>query len=178
MEKFWKADPHQWGPGQTHLFHEDGTKTACGKLLASIPGKPVEAAEYTCRACAQAVITRENREKSERAWQARQEQYLAGQAARERNQAARERKWWSWYQAYLQSPEWKQRRAAVLERARHVCEGCGVRLATQAHHLTYAHVGNEPLFDLRAICDYCHDRLTEDDRKRRQAAASNGRGNY
>jgi hypothetical protein len=31
------------------------------------------------------------------------------------------------------------------------------------HHLTYAHVFNEFLFELMAVCDECHDRLHRED---------------
>lgn len=63
------------------------------------------------------------------------------------------------YDQYLQSPEWERKRAAVLKRANHVCEGCGTRRATQAHHLTYEHLYNEFLWELRAVCRECHERL-------------------
>jgi 5-methylcytosine-specific restriction endonuclease McrA len=44
-------------------------------------------------------------------------------------------------------------------------DGCQSR-ATQVHHLTYRHLGNEPLFELMAICRDCHEQLTEMDRSR------------
>ncbi|MDE2105272.1 MAG: hypothetical protein KGL39_49055 [Patescibacteria group bacterium] len=65
--------------------------------------------------------------------------------------------WWADYNAYLQTPEWKARRDLVLARAKGICEGCLKNKATQVHHLTYAHVGDELLFELVAICDICHD---------------------
>jgi 5-methylcytosine-specific restriction endonuclease McrA len=37
-----------------------------------------------------------------------------------------------------------------------------LKRATQVHHTTYKHVGNEFLWELRAICDECHDRFHED----------------
>lgn len=63
------------------------------------------------------------------------------------------------YWAYLQSPEWAKRRALVMERANGLCEGCRSAKATQVHHLTYAHVFEEFLFDLVALCARCHERL-------------------
>lgn len=72
-------------------------------------------------------------------------------------------KWWSGYNQYLKSPEWAARREKVLNRAGGMCEGCLERRATQVHHLTYKHVGREPLFDLVAICDECHDMVHEDE---------------
>jgi 5-methylcytosine-specific restriction endonuclease McrA len=46
-----------------------------------------------------------------------------------------------------------------LERDGHVCQACLSRKATQAHHLSYEFVGHEPLFELVAVCDKCHDHL-------------------
>lgn len=87
------------------------------------------------------------------------ESLLARQQAAE---AARGSAWWVWYNQYLASPEWKQKRAAVIRRAQGVCEGCGTGRASQVHHLTYKHVGNEFLFELVAVCDACHQRLHDD----------------
>ena len=67
--------------------------------------------------------------------------------------------WWRQYNAYLESPEWKARRAAVLERDRMLCQGCRKNRATQAHHLTYERQGKEMLFDLVAVCDECHEEI-------------------
>jgi 5-methylcytosine-specific restriction endonuclease McrA len=70
--------------------------------------------------------------------------------------------WWTWYNEYLTSPEWKRKREAVLRRAAGRCEGCGINTPAQIHHLTYKHVGNEFLFELAAVCVACHDRLHEE----------------
>lgn len=67
--------------------------------------------------------------------------------------------WWKAYNAYLETAHWRDIRRAVIERAGGKCEGCGRRPATQAHHLTYTHVGNEFLWELRAVCDSCHTRV-------------------
>lgn len=69
--------------------------------------------------------------------------------------------WWGKYQAYLRSPEWQIRRGKVLARSRGMCESCGDRPAREVHHLTYKHLGREPLWDLRAVCEPCHAYLTE-----------------
>lgn len=76
---------------------------------------------------------------------------------------SRDTEWDKWYQAYISSPEWKDKRSRVLERDNYQCKACERRKATQVHHLTYKHVGDEPLFDLVSVCDTCHDRLTEMD---------------
>ena len=65
---------------------------------------------------------------------------------------------WKKYDAYLETNEWKSKRQQVLERAHFVCEGCREQPATTVHHLTYAHVFDELLFELVALCAKCHDR--------------------
>jgi ribosomal protein S27AE len=75
--------------------------------------------------------------------------------------------WWAEYSAYLLTPEWRQRRERVLKRDNYQCQACLNAFATEVHHLNYDHVGNEPLFDLVAICKPCHDALTAMDRSRR-----------
>lgn len=64
-----------------------------------------------------------------------------------------------WYAAYLLSPKWKAIRDKVLVRDGHRCQGCLGARATQVHHLTYDHVGDELLFELIAVCDFCHERV-------------------
>lgn len=73
--------------------------------------------------------------------------------------AAKSAEWWDRYTAYLRTPAWQSRRAAVMARARGYCEGCGKAQATQVHHLTYAHVTEEFLWELVAVCEPCHDKV-------------------
>ena len=70
--------------------------------------------------------------------------------------------WWTWYRAYLESPEWRAQRQLVLQRANGTCEGCGTRRATQVHYTTYERAGAEMLWDLRAVCDDCHAKVHKD----------------
>lgn len=76
----------------------------------------------------------------------------------------RRRSWWQWYNSYLASPEWYARRLAVLKRDGNRCRAssagrtCNAN-ASQVHHLTYERVGREPLDDLVAVCDECHEKL-------------------
>lgn len=63
------------------------------------------------------------------------------------------------YAEYLNSEEWWQRRTRVLERSNGLCEGCRNDEATDVHHLTYAHAGDEFLFELVALCAPCHERI-------------------
>lgn len=83
-------------------------------------------------------------------------------AAQEAARFERDAAWQEWYAAYLRSPDWSAKRLAVMRRAASRCEGCLARPATQVHHLTYARVGREMLFDLVAVCDACHDQIHED----------------
>lgn len=64
------------------------------------------------------------------------------------------------YQRYLASREWAQRREAVRERSGGRCERCLTNTMQAVHHLTYANLGNEPLTDLVAICNPCHEYLS------------------
>lgn len=62
-----------------------------------------------------------------------------------------------WYNQYLLSSDWLDRRKKVLERAGGLCEGCRQAPANQVHHLTYKHVGRELLYELVALCSACHE---------------------
>lgn len=66
--------------------------------------------------------------------------------------------WQEWYQRYLRSWAWEEKRQQVFERADHRCEGCGENRATEVHHSSYKNVGYEFLFELIAICSECHAR--------------------
>lgn len=83
----------------------------------------------------------------------------AGAEYERRQKHERSSEWWARYSAYLETPQWKEKRARVLERDGYVCQACLRREATQAHHLTYERVFNEPAFDLIAVCDTCHRAL-------------------
>jgi 5-methylcytosine-specific restriction endonuclease McrA len=65
------------------------------------------------------------------------------------------------YQQYLRTPEWIAKRNLVLQREQRLCQGCRAAPATEAHHTTYVHIGEEFLFELVAVCRPCHDRFHE-----------------
>jgi hypothetical protein len=75
----------------------------------------------------------------------------------ERQQQRRD--WLTEHDAYLRTPQWRELRSRVLERAQHVCEGCGMHRATQVHHKTYDNWRAEFLFELVAVCTECHNRI-------------------
>lgn len=67
---------------------------------------------------------------------------------------------------YYASEKWRAKSAAVLARDR-ICQACRGRPAQEAHHLTYDHWRDEPLFDLVGVCHPCHEKITAMDRRRR-----------
>jgi hypothetical protein len=64
------------------------------------------------------------------------------------------------YKRYLASREWALKKEAVRKRSGGWCERCYVRTHESTHHLTYAHIGNEPLDDLLGVCNQCHEYLS------------------
>jgi hypothetical protein len=60
------------------------------------------------------------------------------------------------YEAYLRTPEWRQKRAKVIDRENGLCQGCRERRIEEVHHATYANLGNELLFQLIGLCSPCH----------------------
>lgn len=64
------------------------------------------------------------------------------------------------YKAYLASRDWALKKEAIRERSGDTCERCHVRPHQSTHHVTYEHIGNEPLEDLLAVCNPCHEYLS------------------
>ncbi len=58
--------------------------------------------------------------------------------------------------AYLSSPEWAAKRVEAFAQLGAFCAKCGALNALHVHHLTYAHLGDEPIEDLIVLCDVCH----------------------
>jgi 5-methylcytosine-specific restriction endonuclease McrA len=161
--RLWSADPHQYGPGKVHIVdNKEETKTLCGRFLSAIPGRRNDATQATCRVCLDAVIRRPEQERQRQEWERRR-------VETERQRSEENEQWQARYQVYLRSPVWAERRRKVLDRASGTCEGCLSARATEVHHVTYAHVGEEFLWELRAICRSCHERVTDLNRKVREA---------
>lgn len=122
-----------------------------------------------CLACGRAVgdaISRRDVPADVKPWDEELEAATCAAAAEMRPVLREEKrmKWWSWYAEYLKTAIWEDKRSRVLERDGHLCQACRRTRASECHHLTYRHVGDEPLFDLIAVCHRCHEKLTEQDR--------------
>jgi len=150
------------GPGPEHVC-DPGTRelrrmeTDGGsvqyKLQCTVCGKPGNAIAY-------AQITAAQRMAAPPYNRTLREQFYQEQADRRQQQRRTGTDaWLEWYTQYLQSDIWQGKRNLVFRRAGRVCEACGITMATNIHHLTYAHVGAEPLFDLAAVCQSCHDEI-------------------
>ena len=98
------------------------------------------------------------REATERRWKKFQDE-----------RANKDAEWWAHYSAYLKTPKWAAIRRAVIDRDQGLCQGCRKARATDAHHLSYAHVGDEFLFELISVCFACHQRLHPDKELRADA---------
>jgi hypothetical protein len=71
------------------------------------------------------------------------------------------------YDQYIKSPEWAERRKAILARDNFECRTCPNSENLQVHHRRYDHFGNEPMEDLVTLCIECHDAITNVLRSRR-----------
>ena len=67
--------------------------------------------------------------------------------------------WQERYQKHLDSRQWMETRKRVLLRCQGICEGCRKSPAVHVHHLTYARMGHEMLFDLVGVCLDCHQSI-------------------
>jgi hypothetical protein len=65
------------------------------------------------------------------------------------------------YLAYLNSAEWRMRRARVLKLAGYQCHRCGAKRPLEVHHKTYERLGAEWDQDLEVLCATCHEGVSE-----------------
>jgi 5-methylcytosine-specific restriction endonuclease McrA len=158
---FWKAAPYQIGYGtwrscKIHrISDEDPKKTLCGKIFAEFYGEILPTnvgAIVDCKVCVRSPTIAERRKAQEEEWRQRSAQY-----EEERRQQEEERR--LEYDAYIRSPKWALLRQRVLARDEHLCQGCRLERATDAHHLTYDRFQEEMLFDLIAVCRSCHEKI-------------------
>lgn len=150
----WRAPVTKWGDGKVHLLDDTREgRTMCGLWYRQLGGTllPATVFEVTCKSCCDTPRRRRLQELRRKSWEIYDKER---QAEREREEAQRKAD----YSAYLQTPQWHELRAKVLHRDKRICQGCGNH-ATQVHHLTYAHIANEFMFELVAVCRACHERL-------------------
>ena len=60
------------------------------------------------------------------------------------------------YQAYLRTPEWRERAEAAKARFGYRCALCNSSTALEAHHRTYERIFDELPEDLTALSSDCH----------------------
>lgn len=63
------------------------------------------------------------------------------------------------YYEYLKSHQWELKRNAVFQREKGICQGCCEWSIENTHHLTYAHLFDELLFELVGLCENCHRKV-------------------
>jgi 5-methylcytosine-specific restriction endonuclease McrA len=63
------------------------------------------------------------------------------------------------YHEYLRSPKWKRLTVAVFEREGGICQGCAEEPIENTHHMTYANLYDELLFQLVGVCETCHRKV-------------------
>lgn len=59
------------------------------------------------------------------------------------------------YYEYIQSPEWKAKRAAIIAELK-CCVRCKSKYRLQIHHLNYDNLGHEKKEDIVLLCEFCH----------------------
>jgi 5-methylcytosine-specific restriction endonuclease McrA len=90
-----------------------------------------------------------SQEASERAARTRLNKYLQKKSKKERKRQN--------YLAYIDSPEWDQKRRHMLYLANNTCQQCGATdTVLHVHHLTYMRFGHENDSDLMVLCESCH----------------------
>ena len=67
------------------------------------------------------------------------------------------------YDEYMHSEDWLQKRMQRLQMDNFQCQICGTAKNLRVHHITYAHIRNEPMEDLVTLCDECHRKVHEND---------------
>ena len=68
------------------------------------------------------------------------------------------------YDQYMKSPEWEEKKNQRLQIDCNCCVMCGRSIdhvrSMQCHHITYERLGNEnPYTDLVTVCGSCHKKL-------------------
>jgi hypothetical protein len=77
----------------------------------------------------------------------------------ESKKQAENQEFWDRYEAHLRSDAWRKKREGVIHRCGNRCEGCANASVHHVHHLSYAHLGDELLFELVGLCVPCHRKI-------------------
>lgn len=64
-----------------------------------------------------------------------------------------------YYNVYLPSDHWQERRLKALKKADYTCQCCSSKKDLQVHHLTYKNVWREKDEDLKVVCRSCHKKI-------------------
>lgn len=65
------------------------------------------------------------------------------------------------YREYLHSPAWRRTRARRIALDSGACVKCGTTQHLEVHHLTYRRLGWEKMPDLRTLCRWCHQQISD-----------------
>ena len=77
------------------------------------------------------------------------------------------------YEEYLQSDKWKKIRRERFRIDGYQCQICGTAKNLDAHHVSYEHLGQpEEIDDLVTLCRKCHEKLREQDIKKKSEQTS------
>lgn len=71
------------------------------------------------------------------------------------------------YHRYLQTDEWRERRAVAIRKAGGRCQVCNGSDRLEVHHRTYERFGAELEDDLTVLCEDCHGLYERHKRLRR-----------
>jgi hypothetical protein len=99
----------------------------------------------------------------------RQKRSRAREMIRDRKAAEREAERRAEYEAYIQSDEWRRRRAVAIRKAGERCQVCNRGGRLEVHHRTYERFGAEMEDDLVVLCGDCHGLYENAKRLRRLA---------
>ena len=106
--------------------------------------------------------SRAHQEESVAQFRATEQARLDSQASVEQaKREAQEKRLWELrrmpYAQYLQTPEWKERRARHLESVGHRCQLCNASGELRIHHRNYERRGQELFQDVVVLCRNCHE---------------------
>lgn len=99
----------------------------------------------------------------------RRKRSMAREQLRDRRQVQAEAARREEYDRYMQSQEWKRRRAVAIRKAGGRCQVCNRGGELHVHHRTYERFGAEMEDDLTVLCEDCHDLYERHKRLRRSA---------